>query len=224
LHGLRAYRTNAAATAERALAESFPTIRLLLGEADFRQMARQFWCAQPPARGDLGEWGAALADWIAEHAQLNAWPYLPDTARLDWLLHRAGRATDDALDTGSLVRLGEFEPAQLLVHFLPGVALLESRWPLALMHHAHHADTDLLVALREAIAAGRGESVVVSRVGWKACVTAVDRVEASFTGMLLDGMDLGSALGHAGERFDLAAWLERALRGNWVKGVVRFRD
>ncbi|HJV63210.1 MAG TPA: putative DNA-binding domain-containing protein, partial [Albitalea sp.] len=84
LRGLRAYRANADASAARAMASAFPTVQMLIGEEDFAQLAREFWRAAPPLRGDLGEWGDGLADWIASHAQLAAWPYLADCARLDW--------------------------------------------------------------------------------------------------------------------------------------------
>jgi hypothetical protein len=65
LRGLQAYRANADASAGRALAAALPTVQRLIGEDDFAHLARRFWRAQPPRRGDLAEWGEGFADWLA---------------------------------------------------------------------------------------------------------------------------------------------------------------
>ena len=224
LRGLQAYRANADASAERALATAFATVKMLLGDDDFRQLAREFWRAAPPQRGDLGEWGEALPDWIAAHPQLAEWPYLADAARLDWALHRCERAADDTPERASLARLGDTDPAQLAVQFMPGVALVESGWPIGLIHRAHHVDGKLFDALRDAIAARRGEAVLVARAGWKAVPFTLDPATAAWTRQLLEGGDLGSALAAAGDGFDFAGWLATALQSNWLKGIRRLGD
>jgi hypothetical protein len=66
----------------------------ILGREAFGALAQHFWHAHPPERGDLGEWGADLPDFIASREQLADVPYLPDSARLDWAVHRATRAVD----------------------------------------------------------------------------------------------------------------------------------
>lgn len=224
LRGLQAYRANAEASAERALATAFPTVQMLLGDDDFRQLSREFWREVPPQRGDLGEWGDALPDWIASHGQLAAWPYLADAARLDGALHRCERAADDPPERASVARLGDTDPSELQVEFMPGVALVESDWPIGLIHRAHHVDDSLFDALREAIEARRGESVIVARAGWKAVPTTVDARTAAWTRALLAGHDLGSALAGAPDGFDFAAWLATALQSNWLKGIRRRGD
>lgn len=224
LRGLQAYRANAGASAERALAAVFPTVQMLVGDEDFRALAREFWRARPPQRGDLGEWGDALPDWLASHAQLAAWPYLADAARLDHALHCCERAADAVPDTASLQRLGDTDPGELFADFMPGVALIESDWPIGLIHRAHHDDDRLFDALREAIEAHRGQAVIVSRRDWKAVSQEVDAATAAWSRDLLAGNDLGTALARAGEGFDLAAWLATALRADWLKGIRRRGD
>jgi hypothetical protein len=224
LRGLQAYRANADASAERALATAFPTVQMLLGDADFRALAREFWHDRPPERGDLGEWGDALPDWISSHAQLAAWPYLADAARLDGALHRCERAADDTPDHASLTRLADTDPSALVIDWMPGVALVESQWPIGLIHRAHHEDGSLFDALPEAIEARRGEAVIVSRRGWKAVPSTVDEATAAWTRALLAGQDLGSALAGAHEGFDFSAWLATALQSNWLKGIRRLGD
>ena len=65
--GLEAYRANAEAIAARALGAAFPTVQAMVGEGDFRPLARGFLQAQPATRGDLGEWGEGFAEWLGAH-------------------------------------------------------------------------------------------------------------------------------------------------------------
>ena len=216
--GLQAYRGNAHASAERALGTACPTVRALLGGESFAQLAREFWHAHPPLRGDLGEWGAALPEWIAAHSGLAEWPYLADCARLDLALHRCERAADAAFDAASLALLSSAEPAQLRLHLMPGVQVLASRWPLASIHAAHAgSDEALFAAARELVQRGQGEPVVVAREGWRGVVHRIDAPGLAFMQALLDGADLARSLDAAGDGFDFAAWLASALRCQWLK-------
>ena len=220
LHGLQAYRANADASAARALAAAFPTLVMLVGDDDFAHLARLFWRAQPPSRGDLGEWGEGFASWVEQHEPLADWPYLSDCARLDWALHRCERAGDTELDTASVGRLGDTDPSRLVIELASGLALIESRWPIASIHAAHRSDDEhAFDAARETIEQARGEAVVVARQGWKAVPSTVDAATSRWTQSLLAGADLGSALEQAPADFDFGAWLAAALPAGWVKGI-----
>lgn len=222
--GLAAYRANAEAIAERALASAFATVQAMVGDDDFRHLAREFWQAHPPERGDLGEWGDAFAAWLAAHRGLTAWPWLADSARLDLALHRNQRAADAALDAASLGLLESTDPSQLRLLLVPGTVVLCSVWPIAAIHHAHQLAGDAaeraFADVRAAIAAQRGEQVLVVRKGWRAVVHPLDALTASWTRDLLDGVDLAAALTRAGEGFDFTAWLTTALREAWLTAVV----
>lgn len=226
--GLEAYRANAESIAERALAASFATVQAMVGDEDFRHLVAEFRRAHPPERGDLGEWGEALPDWLAAHDGLAAWPWLADGARLDLALHRNERAADAALDADSLARLQSTDPALLRFELMPGTALLRSAWPIGAIHQAHQREGDAaeaaFAAVRDAIAERRGEQVLVARRGCRAVVYPVDVPTAAWTQDLLDGVDLAEALARAGADFDFAAWLGTALRESWLKGVVAAND
>ena len=64
--GLRAYRSNAQALADKSLGAVFARIRQVLGEASFAAMAWSFWRRYPPQFGDLGLWGEALPAFLME--------------------------------------------------------------------------------------------------------------------------------------------------------------
>ena len=226
--GLEAYRANAEAIADRALASVFPTVRALVGDADFAHLARDLWRAHPPLRGDLGEWGEHFGPWLASHPAMGDWPYLGDCARLDHALHAAERAADAEFDAASLTLLESTDPARLRIELMPGTALLRSRWPIARIHAAHQlegaAAERAFEALRSVIAAPHGEHVLVARKGWRAEAHTLDAASADWAERLLAGADLASALDAAGASFDFAAWLVTALRAAWLKGVAVLRD
>ncbi len=222
--GLEAYRANAEAVAERALASTFATVQAMVGDDDFKHLACEFWRGHPPERGDLGEWGDALPAWLAAHRGLTAWPWLADCARLDLALHRCERAEDAALDAASLGRLESVDPAQLRLLLMPGTALLCSRWPIATIHRAHQLEGEAaeraFADVRAGVDAQRGEHALVARRGWRALVHPLDPLTAAWTQDLLAGANLADALTRAGAAFDFAAWLANALRESWLRAVV----
>jgi hypothetical protein len=226
--GVEAYRANAEAIAERTLAAAFTTVHALVGAADFASLARAFRRVEPPRRGDLGEWGAAFPAWLQAHPALARWPYVVDCARLDWALQRCERAADADIDAASFALLGSAEPARLRLQLMPGSALLRSAWPIAGIHRAHQLDGDAaeqgFAQVREAIAAARGDDVMVVREGWRAAVHRLDGATTRWIGCLLDGMSLGAALERAGGEFDFAAWLQAAIRASWLQGVTAKND
>jgi hypothetical protein len=223
--GLAAYRANAEVLAERALGAAFGSIRAMLGDEDFAHLAAEFWRACPPQRGDVGEWGAAFAGWLEAHPAMARWPYLADCARLDFAVHGNERAADASVDADSLGLLADADPQNLRLVWMPGTALVSSRWPIVTIHRAHRsgADADFAQA-RDAIARECAQRALVWRDGWRAQVSELDEAEAAWTASLLAGADLASALDRAGPGFDFAAWLARALRQRWLKGVERTGD
>ena len=224
VQGLDAYRINAAAIAHRALGAAFPTVAELIGAEDFEHLAAEYWRAEPPVRGDLGEWGGGFADWIEAHAAFTDWPYFGDCARLDLAVHRCERAADAESDTASLTRLADGDPARLRITLMPGTDLLVSRWPIATIHAAHHGADTGFDAVREAMDRGAAENALVVRAGWRASVRTVDAATARWTTALLGGASIGVALDAAGDGFDFSAWLATALQARWLKGVEPIAD
>jgi Putative DNA-binding domain len=217
--GLRAYRANAGAAAERALAAACPTVQQLMGEDSFAALARALWHHAPPDRGDLAQWGADLPAFLAADPALSGEPYLADVARVDLALHRAESAADAALDPATLQRLAEHPPETLRLRLAPGAALVVSPHPVATIVNAHRSATeDRFAPVRAAFAAGQGEAAFVWRRGWRGDVAALDASEAAFVQALLAGADLAAAL-DAAPGLDFETWLGRALSDAWLAAI-----
>jgi hypothetical protein len=222
VRGLQAYQANAGASAERSLASAFPTVQALVGEDSFATLARAFWHAQPPQRGDLAVFGEALPAFIAASEQLAEVPYLADVARLEWQLSVAERAADVPLEVESLQRLADHDPARLQLRLAPGLALVESVHPVVSLWQAHQPCDDAAVrreAAREALAQRRGEAALVWRAGWRGAARVLTPPGTRWTAALLQGLALDQALARAGEGFVFDTWLAEALAAGWITGV-----
>jgi hypothetical protein len=214
--GVAAYRANAGAAAERALAAAFPTVQQLVGDEAFAAIARQLWRQHPPRRGDLAQWGDALPAWLATDPALADEPYLPDVARVDLAVHRAEMAADAAFDPAVLARLADVDAAALRLRLVPGVALVRSPHPVATVWSAHRStDADRFAPVRAAFAAGQGEAAFVWRHGWRGDVVAVAHDHAAFLAALIEGATLAEALDRAPD-LDFETWLLQALRLRWL--------
>ena len=220
IRGLQVYTANAGALAQRALSAAFPTVTQLVGADSFAGLARAFWRADPPLRGDIAQWGGALPAFISAAPQLATEPCLADVARLDWAVHLAEQAGDGAAAATGLAQLASTEPALLWLRLAAGTALVASRYPVASVWLAHRSTAlDRFAAVRAAFAAGVAEQALVWRDGHHAQVQVLPAPAAQFTQAVLGGASLDAALRLAGGHFDFEPWLLAALQQGWLAAV-----
>ncbi|HEU5296960.1 MAG TPA: DNA-binding domain-containing protein [Burkholderiaceae bacterium] len=223
--GLAAYRGNAAAIVERALAAAFPTVQQLVGEDSFAQLALAFWHRHQPRCGDLARYGDALPAWITDDRQLASEPYLADVARVDWAVHTIEHAADVVAPPAGLPLLAEREPSQLTLRLRPALALVASRFPVVTIWQAHRRqDADRFAPVRQALAEQRAETALIARPQWQAVVSAIDPACARFMNALVDGADVARALDAAGAPFRFEPWLHDAVRHQWLQAVEPAHD
>ena len=222
--GLRAHRHNGHATAQKVIANVFPTVQAMLGDEALQALARELWWTHPPTSGDLANWGADLVQQLAQHPALASWPYLPDVARLEWARHECERAADAAFDGESLSRLAHDDPAQLRLQLKSGTAVISSNWPVVRLFDAHQAtqalttsdDAETWLGLREAIEQHQSETALVWRHHWRAEVRLLSPDQAKWMQALLDGATLQVALDAMPPEFDFTSWLTQALQSGWI--------
>ena len=203
--GLAAYRSNVFGNWTQALAGAYPIVRKIVGEKFFRGLSREYALAHPSASGDLNEYGAQLAAFVADFPHTQDLPYLADVARMEWLAHRAYYAKDPAP-----LRLdGVSESSRLAL--APSCALLASAWPLARIWTVHQDDYEgeIDVDLR----AGP-QRILVYRPRWRAQVRALAPGDYGFLDFARQGRTLAQAL-EAAVAADPAFDASLALAG-WV--------
>ena len=123
---LALYRGNVVAHHTETLAAHYPVLEKFWGEEFFTALARAYGRAFPSRHGDLACFGTHLPHFLRDFEPAREFPLAPDLARLEWLVHQAGRAADaESLKTG-----------QSLLD-LPGTAVLASPWPVASIWNMH---------------------------------------------------------------------------------------
>ncbi|WP_210543174.1 DNA-binding domain-containing protein [Rhodoferax sp. PAMC 29310] len=217
--GLKAYQTNGHMLAERSLKAAFPVLVQLIGDENLPGLARAFWHAHPPEKGDLARWGAELPEFIRASEQLASEPYLADVAAVEWALHVCAGAPDQLADPASFGLLMQHDPLELQLQLAPGCIVFSSAWPVASILGAHLSQTPSFENVRERFRASTGESTLVWREGYRPRVRETLAGETGLVTALLQGQSLGDALDHAPD-LDFNTWLPMAAQSQLLLGAA----
>jgi hypothetical protein len=140
---LAIYRQNTLATHRNTLGALYPVVMRIVGEDFFQEAATQYIASTPSRSGDLHQYGAKFADFLARYLHANSLPYLPDMARLEWCWHLAFHAADSpVLDFARLHRLEATQLEAATFSLSPALSLLKSAHPLLQIWSANQPDYD----------------------------------------------------------------------------------
>ena len=219
--GLKAYKSNAHALAERVLQAAYPVLTQLLGAQSMGALARTFWHVHPPVCGDLTQWGGALPEFVRASEQLAGEPYLADVARVEWVLHVGATAADGVADYASLALLTQPDSGDVRLQLAPGCAVLQSPWPVVSLVNAHVGGEPTLADAGLRRHAGTGEVALMWRAGWRMQVREALDGELALVSALLAGHSLGYAL-DAAPALDVPVWLPMAVQTGLLLGARPF--
>lgn len=228
--GISIYRRNLLANAQRALSISFPTVFMLLDSDVSMALTKSFLHSSPPVQGDWAQWGDEFADFIADTAVGRDYPYLADSAALDWHVHCALHGNDQTLEQASLQLLANCDPENIAVEFNDNVQLFISQYPIAEIFTAHHAeDSDVrdtaLANAQQALVLSTltTNCVMVYRPEFQPQVKALTASEADFVSALTSGKSLATALDNVSGNSDFSfeTWLVSAIQTNLIQ---RFKE
>lgn len=209
---LALYRGNLAGHWDKTLSSAYPVLKALVGDEFFSALARAYGKAYPSRAGDLNQFGAEFAQFLETFPQVADYPYFPDMARLEWMLHRAHFAPNkDAITSEELRQLQpeQLDGARFILH--PACCLFASTRAVVELWQAHQSD--LNAAFPREIA--HASHALIVRPQWKADVLPLTRAEHAALMLLQQGHTLGAALDAAmavDEGFDFGAHLQRCLR------------
>lgn len=126
---LQIYKNNTAFILRDLLKDVFPVTTKLLGEGFMNHAAQAFIAHLPPESGDMNGYGARFADFLAHLPALNQYPYVPDTARLEWLAHESYLSPRlPAMTAQDLAAVKD--PVNMRLRLQPHVQILQSAWPV----------------------------------------------------------------------------------------------
>jgi hypothetical protein len=187
------YRNTFATVLVNALRLSYPAVRRLVGDECFEGAARRFIDEVPPRSANLDGYGAGFADFLTRFEPVAALGYMPDVARLEWLVNRAIHAPDVAsLDLGRLAALKQDQQARVCFTPHPSTGLLRVEHAADAIWRAVLAHDDAALA---AIDPGSGPVwLLVHRTEGGVEVTRLSEAAWCFTEALFAGRPLHSAL------------------------------
>ena len=222
--GLAIYRANVMAAATKALCAAYPVIQQVVGDAFFHGLARAYQRVVPSTGGDLYDYGAAFANFVAEFPHTQSLPYLPDLARLEWAVHRASGAADaPTWDSQALAQVEPAREAAIRFAWAAGTAVVDSNFPIARIWLIHQPGFDGEFSVDWSVS----ECALVAREDFRVVVSALDAGDAAFIASSLGGAALGAAaeMALAAEPgFDLGRLLGRLMTSNVICGFSINRD
>jgi hypothetical protein len=218
---LDVYRNNVVSSLVEALADTFPVVHAVVGDAAFRTLAASHVRAHPPRSPVLAHYGGGFAAWLADAEALAAQPWLPDLARLEFARVQAFHAPEaQALEAGALASWLARPDALpgLVLHLHPSVQVLASAWAVVSLWAAHQGPGP---ATPPSMA--EPEAALVMRAGDDAVVVPVPPAMARWVARLRQGRPLGPVvtdLVEAGDTLDLGASLGLLLRLGALTGAT----
>jgi len=128
---IRIYRNNSILTLTDVLAGNFPVILKLLGDGYFKQLMGKFITLHPPQNPVLSSYGQQLPDFLAEHSELDTYPYLADVARFELLWTQAYHAAAcDAFDLEKFQQVPPEDYGALQINLIPSAQFFQSAYPV----------------------------------------------------------------------------------------------
>jgi len=184
------YRNNVAVSLNDALAQTFPVVKMLVGDEFFTGMAQVYVQQNKPTSPLLMEYGDTFSDFIQAFPPAAGIAYLSDTAALEFAWLRAYHARDAnplAIDVLSTVPEDALDDLTFKMH--PSLFLITSDWPVASIWHAHQ--NSATPDLSELVAAP--EFIMIVRPEMDVNVLGLTEASFAFADALDSGMSLGAA-------------------------------
>ena len=175
-----------------ALAEVYDAVRFVLGEGTFAQLAHDYTARHPSQDYNLSFAGRHLPEFLAASPLTVRLPFLPDLARLEWLVCQAFHAFDQPpADLAQFASLPLEQWEQIRVQCQPSVGLVSSAWPIRDIWAARTQPRD---AVRIDVVS-RPQHVVVRRDDLTVTCELLEERAALLLARLLAGETLGAACG-----------------------------
>lgn len=149
------YRNNFRLSLTEALAVNFPVTLELVDRRFFEPVAWDYIRRHPPTQPSLFAYGEHFGEFLAELPSLSAYPYIPEVARFEFLLNKAGQdegrpSPDLSPPKGDAMLLAEAR-----WQARSSLLLFRSPYPVVAIWEAHRFKRDLLEKLEIAPAAER---------------------------------------------------------------------
>lgn len=240
--GMAIYRNNLLATAQQALAISFPTVLTLIGEGLFNYASRELLISSPPKHGDWALWGDDFPSLLTNLAQLSDYPFVADIAQVDRLRQQSMRAKNSVIDQASLQLLATHDIDEIYIELTTSQFRLSSNYPVIefWLSHQQRVVSDsaeelnqrfIQQSLDKLVQGDFSQKVLIYRPYYNAEIRELSANEYAWLTLIKQGVSIGKALDIMTDNnelehdFDFAQWIGIALEQNLVSRLkIKFTD
>ncbi len=205
---------------QEALEEAYPAVRHVLGARSFSELSRAYAARHPSRDYNLSLVGRNLPSFLETFPLTKNLPFLPDLARLEWLVTEAFHAFDQPpLDPAALAAIPPEDWDCLRVIFQPSVRRLASAWPVLDIWEArdrpvNEVRIDLI---------NRPQRVLAYRSNLQVRCELLDERQDKMLAALMEGETLGAACERIAETTSgdppLAEWFARWAGAGLIAGI-----
>lgn len=189
------YRNNVTVSLIEALADTFPVVQQLVGEAFFHAMAGEFVRRSPPVSPVLAWYGDTFADFVAAFPPAAGVPYLADVARLEYArvltFHAADADPVPVAEIAGWLNDPEALPT-LRLQLHPSLQVIDSTFAIVSLWGAHQGLGDLAT-----VDPTQAECALVLRHGLSIEVMGIPAADGRFLAAMQAGAALGAAVQQA---------------------------
>ena len=210
------YRNNVVVSLMEALGQAYPSIKSILGEEDFRKVARLYVASHPPKSPMMQMFGQEFADFLARFEPLSKSAFFVDLAKLERLWLEAHHAADDPiLDPQALGSIAPENLTGITFTSHPAATLLGSSYPIVdLFHRRHDSTADIDLSLPQI--------ALITRPQTEVRLAQITPAQHRYFRGLSAGETLGTALEAAGAvdpGFDPAATIGLMLESGFCSAL-----
>ena len=218
--GIAAYRRSILSNLATAVQATYPVLESIVGRAFLAAACQRYAQSYPSSSGDLNDYGGHFDEFLAADANAASLPYLPDIARLEWLIQQVYGATDAApQDLSVLASTPQERWGELRFALDPAHALQHSRWPIVRIWQINQPnyDDEFTVDL------DRAEIALIHRQALGIAVEAISAGEQALLLSLAAGKTLSEAVESAIAAemdFDLQTALQRFIGSGLLRRAL----
>ncbi|MCP1198087.1 DNA-binding domain-containing protein [Notoacmeibacter sp. MSK16QG-6] len=183
------YRNNLRSSLSRALEQRYPVTRRLVGDEFFAFVTAQFTVQHRPTSPLMFRYGEAFPSFLGRIESAGHLAYLPEVARLEWLLGESYHAADASVlqiaDLQSLDLSDVDAISKIAMH--PAGRLLSSSHPVGSIWVAHQSENV------KPLTKGGAEQVLLTRPEETVLLTLLSEAEMVFASAMSGGKTLEDA-------------------------------
>lgn len=221
------YQNNYVETAINAMGISFPSVKAIMDEEEFRSLCYAYLKAFPKRCFDWADYGQAFSQFMLSIDELGSVPFLPELANFDWRCRQLERAAEQHFDAESFALMQTQSLDTMRFKVAPGLQIMQALFPIIEMHEVlaqpslnqqHFQQLDSFI--KTAIKTAEFRSIVMWRKEYKAELAYISGAQLNATQDLIEQRSIHNVLKHfADDEQAIASFMQQHIEAKKIVGV-----